>query len=193
MVQSEAELAVAIREYDSFVNGLKDKAEMLAAKHGVAQKNIRIRIGQRDTFIGLNVVMSALEVTSAILQTASKLTDKTGDAISEGIPSNLPTGGVAVSPGDALAPVRMTIKAVANGVSDGLAIAALWVDTVKGLIGNSKEIIQMSNDIAIDKNNQELEVLQALTEIEQELRSAVLPGSNSRAGNPPLRTCNGPV
>jgi hypothetical protein len=77
---------------------------------------------------------------------------------------------VAVSPGDALAPIRMTIKAAANGVSDGLAIAALWVDTAKGLIGNSKELIQMSNDLAIDKNNYKFEVQQALTEIEQELR-----------------------
>jgi hypothetical protein len=170
MVQSEAELAVAVREYDSFVSGLKDKAEMLAAKHGVAQQNVRIRTAQRDTFIALNAVMSAFEVTSAFLQAASKLTDATGDAVAEGIPKNLPTGGVAVSPGDAMAPIRMTIKAASNTASDWLGIIALGFDTAKNLVGNSKEIIQMSNDLAIEKNNYKFEVQQALTEIEQELR-----------------------
>src|SRR5262249_22743277 len=60
MVQTEADLAFAVGNYDVLINKIENQVDRIVAKNGLAVETIRIKTSQRDVFIGLNSAISTL-------------------------------------------------------------------------------------------------------------------------------------
>jgi VCBS repeat-containing protein len=172
MVQAQADLALGVGDYDVLVGQIKDIAELLAAKHGVATEEIKIKDTRYKTFIGLNVAINTLKALSAIFEIAAIFTDKTGNAVITAIPGNLGVYGLANGPGDIpTAPAKGAILAVANTVHDVLESLKIAADAAADVIDSSKELVELRDEIEVDKGNFKFEIREKLKELEQALRN----------------------
>jgi len=132
MVRQEAEIARAIGAWDGLVGDIVGGLRLLNATVGV-KKEIRTdnAIFIRTQYVVNNVIKgltAAVDIAGALGETVENISL----ASQEFVPKNLPTGGLAISPGDAAAPARGAIqltgaitKAGISGVEAALKIAAL--------------------------------------------------------------------
>ncbi len=169
MLQQEAAIASAVGAWDALQGEIVRLFRLTNAKldmeANIRLKNeiySRLKLAVNDTIKGLE---GAIELATAVRETTSKFFYATGEAI----PTDLPIVGLAVSPGDALAPGRSGIKVVEATTFTGLKAA-------EGVLKISKVIAEIGLDIA--DNELELwekreadgqSVKEALVEIENKL------------------------
>ncbi len=171
MVQAQADLMLAVGDYDVLVGLIKDKADLLAAKHGVASQTIRTKTGEKNLMEVLNGIISATRVAAWVFDTIAIFTDKTGDAVQTAIPRNTPTAGFSVSLGDVFGPGATAIKAAGNTAANVFKMLKVASEAAGEIIEDRKQTIELGNEITIDKENFTYEIREQLKEIEQELRN----------------------
>ncbi|MCI0540886.1 MAG: hypothetical protein L0Z50_37270, partial [Verrucomicrobiales bacterium] len=86
MVQTEADLAFAVGNYDALVNQIESAAALLSARNGVATETIRIKGDQRDEFYDVNAVISTLKAVAGALRGTYEYSADISDAIAESGP-----------------------------------------------------------------------------------------------------------
>lgn len=141
MLQQEAAIASAIGAWDGLQGGIIRAFRLTNAKLDLAA-NIRLKneIFTRFKYIINNTlkgIEGGIELAKAITETTSKFFYATGEAI----PTGLPIVGLAVSPGDALAPARSGIKVIEASTFTGLK-------AVEAVFKISKVIAEIALDIA---------------------------------------------
>jgi hypothetical protein len=145
MIQQEVQVAVAIGDWDGLQGDIVRTLRLINAKLDKAA-NVRLKneVFSRVKTITMNVIKGiegTLEVLGATKATVTRTLELTGDAL----PSNLPTGGLAVSPGDALAPADAGFKLASVAVSGGISAGEAALKLVK-----------LASEIAIDVAENEL-------------------------------------
>ena len=156
MLQQEAQVASAIGAWDALQGGIVRALRLANAKLDM-MANIRLK---NELFSRLKLIVSdiikGIEGVMSVLEEADKTVTKTTYAIQAAIPRNLPTGGVAVSPGDALAPVRggisFTSVGVTAGIGAGLAaakITELFIEMGLELTENELELFEKREENAM--------------------------------------------
>ena len=91
----------------------------------------------------IKTILSGLQTILEIKEEVQQVTQQIASTATESVPKNLPTGGVAVSPGDALAPVRGTIRGVATAVTAGLGAAGIAAKITAGI---NEALMEISED-----------------------------------------------
>jgi hypothetical protein len=87
----------------------------------------------------IKTILSAAQTICEIVEEVGTTTTKITGAISEAVPKNTPTVGLAVSPGDALAPVRGAMQLTSTAIEEGL-----------GAAGVAAKIIEFINEAALE-------------------------------------------
>jgi len=132
MIQQEAAIANAIAEWDALSSQII-RTIRLANAALVTSKTVRER---NEAFIRakyiINNALKGIRGVKSIVEAAKSQVDSVFEATAEFIPNNLPTAGLAISPGDALAPGRgatliskVTVKAGIDGAEIALRVAEL--------------------------------------------------------------------
>ena len=121
MIQQEAEIATAIGAWDALtgeiIRTLRLVNAQLSTSDEIKSRNeafIRSKWVIGNFFKGLNGVIEILEDAKDVSTTIIR-------ASGEAVPKNLPTGGLSVSPGDALAPARAGFQFAGVGVQSGIS------------------------------------------------------------------------
>jgi hypothetical protein len=120
MIQQEAEIAAAIGAWDALTGDIIRTMRLVNSQLSTT-KEIKDR---NEAFIRsrwiigniLKAIQGSLEILEATKETVTTFLDSSV----ESLPKNLPTGGLAISPGDALAPVRGGLGFAGVGVVGGI-------------------------------------------------------------------------
>lgn len=168
MIQQEAEVAGAIGAWDALA-GQIIRTIRLANAQLFTTEEIRLRnaVFTRVKYAVGNFVKALntiIEIYSDAQNTAVSLTK----AAAETVPKNLPTGGVAVSPGDALAPVRgaigITGTTIETGINAGQIITrAILLATEIGLDIAETEV-NLANEAA-QRTQSQRELLKSIEDL----------------------------
>ncbi len=131
MIQQEAQVARAIGSWDGLQGEIVRTMRLLNAKLSL-NNNIRLK---NELFSRLELwTMSAIKTAQAIktfIDSTSAVVETVLDVTASMVPKNLPTGGLAVSPGDALAPARAGIAVGKVTVKAGGSVLKAGLEAVK--------------------------------------------------------------
>ncbi len=149
MIQQEAAIASAIGAWDSLQGDIVRPLRLINAKYDMSA-NIRLKneVFTRLKNITLNV-RKAIEGGRAIKKTLGEVVQLTAQTTTEVFPRQLPIVGLAVSPGDALAPAR-----------GGIQIAAAIVKTTLLSAENILAIAKLASEISLDIAQNELDLFE---------------------------------
>ncbi|MDY0282506.1 MAG: hypothetical protein RBR35_18335, partial [Salinivirgaceae bacterium] len=174
MIQQEAQIAAAIGAWDA-QSGNIVRTFRLANAQLLTGKEIRDRNAAfiRSKYVIGNVIKGLSGLLSIYNATKDTVTAFAGAAV-ETLPKNLPTGGLAVSPGDALAPVRGGIGFVGVGVVSGIS-------TLEAITS----AIVLAEEIAMDIAEQEVNLANDSAERTQAKRE-LLKGLEDEVGDEPI-------
>lgn len=166
MIQQEVNLAVAIAAWDASQGEITRAIRLLNARID-RDKNIRGLLGGK---IAAKTVFGALKIG---LDTAKNVLFEMGETVQnvslatpEFIPKNLPTGGLAISPGDAAAPARGGIQLAGSIVEGGMSVGAVVLDTATGVAELTGELVEEGLDFEIDQEDRLFDIKEALVELE---------------------------
>ena len=116
MVVAEADLNEAFSDMDSLQAQIQRQVNLINARYQLMNDVVLVS----GITIGLNtvdfVVQEIAKSVSESLEASGYVIKAAGDGAAESIPKNTPTGGLSVSPGDALAPLRGGLEIVANSL-----------------------------------------------------------------------------
>lgn len=159
MIQQEAAVAEAIAAWDGLTGDAVEVLRLVNSRLTTSGRNQ----GRNEIFTrvkySVNNTIKVIETAKQVIDAAEQLTWELKEAIVEGVPVNLPTGGLAISPGDALSLARSGIEFTATGTRAGLF-------TADSALTIGKLIAEISLDIA----ENELALTQANEERIQEIR-----------------------
>ena len=145
MLVQEAEIAVAIAAWDAYIGNIVRTLDLIDAKIKVAdEKLLKNEIFSRLK-AGIEGTIKGIEAVQAYISAAAEVAKESADSASEMVPKNLPTGGLAVSPGDAAAPAR-----------GGIQMVKIAVDTAEELEKAIKETIKTAIELALSAAENEL-------------------------------------
>lgn len=147
MVRQEATLIGAIRDWENTVSKLCSNLRVVNSKLNTAQdKAIANETFVRIKYITQNLLKGIKGVKEIVSASGSQV-ESTFEATAEFLPTTLPTAGLAISPGDALAPGRgaaLTSKVVVKaGLSTGeiaLKIAELIAEIGLDVASQEKDL-----------------------------------------------------
>ncbi len=156
MIQKEAELAKAIASWDGFQGGMLRQLQIMVAQQDTREVVRGLLIGKILNQGILGGVSLGLNTSAATIGLTVDATDSLNSIVRDAVIRNLPTGGLAVSPGDALAPVRAALGTSIAGIIVGLKASALTIETIANVTDLSKDLIDAGLDLAITEveNNQ---------------------------------------
>ena len=150
MIRQEADVAAAIGDWDALTGENLRILHLLDARvttsgrsQGRAEVFSRLKLAINNT---IKIIETGLEIADSAKQLATTLTSATKD----GIPLNLPTGGLSVSPGDALSVARLGI-----GVTGTIAVTGFNV------VDDTLKISKLVAEIGIEVAENELELANA--------------------------------
>ncbi|HUF64159.1 MAG TPA: PA14 domain-containing protein [Verrucomicrobiales bacterium] len=151
MLQQEAALASSVAAWDAFQGGLWRQIELFNAKFDL---DITIRaidggfLLAEEAANGLILGFKAASAANEII--AEALGDDAIHVGGEAVPKNLPTGGLAVSPGDSLAPIRAAFAVTGSFSKAGFTATKIaWdkaVDTTEFIRDLAKHVLEFTKD-----------------------------------------------
>lgn len=156
MIQQEASLAKAIASWDGFQGGLIRQLQIMVAQQDTREVVRGLLIGKILNQGILGGISIGLNSSAGTIGIAAEGAGDLNNIVQGAIPRNLPTGGLAVSPGDALAPVRAALGSTIQGVILGFKASKLTIETIANVTDLSKDLIDAGLDLAITEveNNQ---------------------------------------
>lgn len=174
MVQQEAEVAKAIGAWDALSGEIVRLLRLVDSRLVVSNKNQ----GRDEDFSRaktiINSVLLAIETGIEIANTAKEVTYNVEKDVASAIPLNLPTGGLAVSPGDALSAARAGV-----GLSFTAATAGF------NAIDDTLKIVKAATQISLDVAENEVNLAKAADDRKLQIREW-LKDIEDKAGDEPV-------
>ena len=169
MIQQEAAVAQSIAEWDALTGESIRILRLVNAKLTTSGKNQ----GRDEAFgrakYAINGVLAAIETTIEIVNSAKETSFALKDVIADSLPTNLPTAGLAFSPGDALSAARgaakspfIVVEAGFNGIDDTAKIA-------KTIAQIALDVAETEVNIANADDSRKLEIREWLKEVEDSI------------------------
>lgn len=158
LIQKEAALQKALRNYDALIAEIQDRIDLLSARYDLEAEEIRIRNTLRNRSIALNSVIAAAELTRLYAQSTAQTTRRLGQIAVEGVPRV-----VGVS-NDATAPLRASLLLNAEALAKPFDIAG-------GVAAGVSEAAKAAKDAAASAASQQIEAAAERYEIQQQLKA----------------------
>jgi len=153
MIQQEASVANAVGEYDALTGEIVRILRLINAKLNTNYGNlVADQVFSRVKAVA-NDILKGIETAVEVSEGLEKITWTLENASVDGVPLNMPTGGVSVSPGDALSLVRSGIEFAASGVK-----ATIWSS------GGALKIAKLIDEIVMDEAEIDVKLGKELSE-----------------------------
>lgn len=160
MVQAEADLQLALHDYDGLIGDLGDLKQLILAQSGVQAETVRIQQKGLDQTTSLNTALAIAQGAAAFANQSAELSGEVSEAQSEAIP------GIVGLASDAFSAVRGAIKGVGAVLKSGARGVAAAAETTAAGLENRKEILQLQNDLSIQKAEFKYAMQEQLKEFE---------------------------
>ncbi|MFT5471887.1 MAG: hypothetical protein ACI856_000201, partial [Kiritimatiellia bacterium] len=132
MIQQEAQIARAIADWDGLQGDIVRTIRILNAKvDSMANLRLEAEIYKRIKVLA-DSIFAGIDIATELAKLAKKVTVTTIREIpGKAIPLNLPTGGLAISPGDALSAVRSGFYAASIGTEAAFDAGEIAITVAK--------------------------------------------------------------
>lgn len=161
MLQVQADLAIAVGDYDFLIKQLRDRIALMQMRADINAENLAIKDARYGTVIGLTTTVNALRFAAESSTLAADLAVDLAEVLADGFPRSI---GLAVDPSG---PARLAIRLPQSGVRFGLKVGALAATQTADIFDSSKEIIDLRDEIAIDRKEMSVELRGMLYDIEE--------------------------
>ena len=166
MVQAQADLNHELYAWESTQAALINKLRFLNAKYEW-DADVRLLELSKEIFdVGLDVVKTTLETASKISDASADFSADAANSGKDFIPTMLPEAGLAISPGDALAPARGAVELTGASVKLGLKFSSKALDTAATLTDIAKVIGDFGFDQSIANYGTQTELLGELLDLQ---------------------------
>lgn len=169
MLQKEADVALAIAEWDALTGEQVRILRLLNARLSTSGELQERDEGFVRVKYVVNAVIAGLETAQALSATTKETAFKLSAAAAAAIPSNLPTGGLAVSPGDAISAVGAGIRLTSTAVETGLTVAEKAFLVGKLIAEQGLAITEAELELAKARDERTLNIAEWLKEFEDSL------------------------
>lgn len=165
MLQLELEIIQTVINYETIFSEACKTLNLISIKAEGMEENAEID----RTMMTLKHVMVtgnvALKNILNMMQDSEKTTEQLSIIMSESIPQNLPTGGLAISPGDALAPLRGSLSTISTGIQTGLSLTRRALESISMGLEAAFTITQDEMDTLKAGNERAAQYAEMLREI----------------------------
>lgn len=169
MIQQEAEVAKAIGAWDSLSGEIVRLLRLVDARITVSGKNQARDADFARAKTIINSVILAVETGIEIANTAKEVTYNVEKDVASAIPLNLPTGGLAVSPGDALSAARAGVGLSFTAATAGFNAIDDTLKIVKAATQISLDVAENELNLAKAEEDRKLQIREWLKDIEDKV------------------------
>lgn len=170
MLIQEAAVAEAVGAWDSLSGEIVRIIRLINARLTTSGRILikeeafsRIKLAITDT-------IKALKTGREILQSAEETVTRTATlGIIEAFPRNLPTGGLSISPGDALAPARAGVGMVTVGVTAGIDATEMGLGFAELVASIGLDIIENELNLWQKREERDLQIKEWIKELEDKV------------------------
>jgi len=175
LIQELGKFIGAIEDYNTFVNEIQRKTELLEAQFDLSADKVELLTDHKSKKQTLQDWIFGLTITKFGLETAATIVEKVASAISESVPQVTGviigfSNGIII---DGLAPVRGGLEGAASVVVEGLKIAANAIDVATLRITQEGERADMQLAIDTAELEGDFANLQALKGLESALENEI--------------------
>jgi Concanavalin A-like lectin/glucanases superfamily len=160
MVQAEADLQLALHDYDGLVGDLGDLKTLILAQSGLQADTIQIQEEGRNRTIGLNAAIFTAQSVSAMGALGAEMVNDAAESVSSALPSVV---GLAT---DAFSVLRGATITSGRLAKQSLQSTALVSERAAAFLEGTKEVAQIQQDIAIQKGEFKYAIQEQLKEFE---------------------------
>lgn len=161
MNQTEADLNLAVGDYDFLIKQLRDKVSLFRMRATISDEILGIDEARYDQRIAMNTAIIAAEATATTVRRLGELQRGLLEAYDKGLPLVV---GVAFDPSSVARGVINGVGAVINGLAE---ITADGLDVAVTGLEQSKEIIDLRDEIAVSEKEFGFELQGMLQDIEE--------------------------
>ncbi|MCC7373410.1 MAG: hypothetical protein IT581_02050 [Verrucomicrobiales bacterium] len=161
MLQVQADLALAVGDYDFLIKQLRDRIALLELRSTVDVEMLALKDDFKKTLTDLNITIGVLEGVSVLGSVASEAAEKALDSVAEALPK---VNGVA---NDLTSVGRAAVQSIANAAWTIGKTAAAVGDIAVSALENSKEVLALKNEIELDRLEMSVELRGMLYDIEE--------------------------
>jgi len=169
MIQQEAEVARAIGAWDSLSGECVRILRLINARLTTSGRNQ----GREEVFsrvkLGITDTIKVIETAKEILDAADELVIDTTSSVSSAIPTNLPTAGLAFSPGDALSAAIGGINFAKTGTRAALKSSSSIISIGKLVAEISLDIAENELKLANADEARKLQIMEWIKELEDKV------------------------
>lgn len=169
MIQQEAAVAESIAAWDNMSKETVRLLRLVDARLVVTGRNQGRDAAFTRAKSIINGVLMAVETGIEIANSAKETTYEVKKDVSSAIPLNLPTGGLSVSPGDALSAARAGAGLSFTAAATGFNIVDDTLKIVKAATEISLDVAETEVNIAKAEDERKLEIREWLKEIEDKV------------------------
>ncbi len=166
MVQAEADLARAIADWDGKQGEILRAIYLINARYDMDRSIRTALIAQIAVDKVLDATALGFKIGAGVAEIISEAIDDAALAGSEAIPQNTPIGGLAVGPGDVLAPVRSAIQIARIPTKAGFKANQIILEKLADTTDFLKSIADSIVEIENDRQEREYGLKEQLTELE---------------------------
>ena len=166
MLQTQISVAKTLDAYDNMLRKAGRTVELVSLKLETMGFVGTMGMAKQVIEVARTVAASAKDALMEGKETVITTTEETEDIVATSLPQNTPTAGVAVSLGDALAPVRGTVKTAATVTKTTLSIAGKVVKYVHLALDIAAQAAQAALDTLANKANKQYEMAEMLVSID---------------------------
>ncbi len=169
MVQAQAQLKIALQNYDGLIQDIQAAIDLLQAQYQIDTEKITILNQQRQRVVSLNQKLRQSKNLELGYRRTAELLGEIADSASEGIPKSLIFG--LAGGGDVLSGVRAGILVAAVAAKQGFNVGADIAESVQQDLEQNKEVVGLQVGIDLEIADQRFEVLQRVKDLEHLVRN----------------------
>jgi len=165
LVQANAQLKIAVQNYDGLIQDIKAAIDLLAAHYDVNSNKLQILESQKSAIVGRNVGIGIFKTAELTARRVVDTAYQTSDGIIEAMPKVLGLASDVTSVGRGA--LKITVEALATAID----IAGDVAELSQVALELSKEEVALSTEIDLVTADQRFEVLQRVKELESLIRN----------------------
>jgi probable HAF family extracellular repeat protein len=168
LVQANAQLKIALQNYDGLIQNIEAAISLLEAQYDVNADKIHLLSRNRDSQIGMSSAILALRGLELGLSRVAQVVGDLAQAGIEAIPKEQIFG--TANGGDTTSMIRGSMYVVGNVAKSALGVGVDLAQLAQDTFSAAKEGVQLQTDIDLEVADQRYEVLQKVKEIEAMVR-----------------------
>ena len=161
MLQTQAELSLAVGDYDFLIKQLRDRVALLKLRADLSEQSLLAKTQLLSDIQSLNNKITALQTSADVFTGAADLLAEIADGTIEGMPKVV---GFSIDP--SFLP-RFTVRITAAPIYVGLRATAIGLEAQAGVEERKKDIVQLLAEMQSDLRETTFELRGMLYDIEE--------------------------